>query len=346
METKKKKISPFLLFFCILMGVTAVLCTTVAGLWLHGRSSLTQTDQAPALPVEDSSGSVLDENIIAYNGKRYRYNQDMCNILLLGIDSDETPDSAQGAHDQADVLVLAALDMAGSKMTLISVPRDILCDFEILDKNGNSSGVINSHLALAYAYGDGRHQSCRITADAVSNIFYGLPIHGYGAFYMLGIGPLNDAVGGVPVTVLDDIILNEVPGASRLVPGAEVVLNAREADVYLRIRLEYQADANQHRMQRQKQYMLSLINQAKERIKENPASLMTMYDAVDEYILTDLDIGQISYLATKAVSMDFTGDIRSLSGEFTLDEENRAVLELDQQALFDLMLDVFYTEIP
>lgn len=346
MENKKKKINPFLIFFCILMGVTVLLCAAVAGLWLHGRSALTQTEQVPSLPAENPTISSPAENVVVYNGKRYRYNEDMCNILLLGIDSDDTPDSADGNHDQADVLVLAALDLANNKMSLISVPRDILCDFETLDENGNSSGVLNAHLALAYAYGDGQHQSCQITANAVSNIFYGLPIHGYGAFYMKGIGPLNDAVGGVPVTILDDILMYEVPGASRLRPGAQITLNAREAEVYLRVRLEYQADANQHRTNRQKQYMLSLLTQAKKRVKENPASLMTMYNAVDEYILTNLDIGQISYLATEAISMDFTGDIRSLTGEFSLDDQNRAVLTLDQDALYELMLSVFYTELP
>ena len=345
MEKKTKKINPFLVFFCILMGVTVLLCVTVAGLWLHGRNTLTQTEQAPALPVEDPSISSPDENIIVYKGKRYQYNMDMCNILLLGIDSDETPDSAEGSHDQADVLVLAALDLAKNKMSLISVPRDILCDFEILDENGNSSGVLNAHLALAYAYGDGQHQSCQITANAVSNIFYGLPIHGYGAYYMKGIPTLNDAVGGVTVTILDDYRFYFLSGCKNMIAGHTVTLTGAQAEIYIRIRQESQANSNQLRMARQKQYMLALISQAKKSIKENPSSLMTLYDAVDEYVLTNLDIGQISYLATKAISMDFAEDIYTLTGEFSLDEQNRAVLTLDQDALYELMLSVFYTEL-
>ena len=133
MENKKKKINPFLIFFCILMGITVAMCATVAGLWLHGRNALTQTDQAPTIPV-DNPGVSSDQGVITYNGKRYRYNQDMCNILLLGIDAEETPDAAQDSHDQADVLVLAALDLGNDRMSLISVPRDILCDFEVLDE--------------------------------------------------------------------------------------------------------------------------------------------------------------------------------------------------------------------
>lgn len=346
MENKKKKISPFLIFFCILMTVTALLCAAVAGLWLHGRSALTRADQAPALPVEDVAVSSPESNVIAYNGKRYRYNENMCNILLIGVDSEEAPDSASGSRDQADVLILAALDLANNKMSLISVPRDILCDFEVLDANGNSTGVMNAHLALAYAYGDGQHQSCQITANAVSNIFYGLPIQGYGAYYLSGIRTLNDAVGGVTVKILDDYPFTQMVVCQNMHAGHEVTLTGEQAEAYIRCRLELQSDSNELRMRRQKQYMLALLLQAKQKIKENPASLMSMYNAVDEYILTDLDIGQISYLATEAISMDFTGDIRSLTGELSLDSQNRAVLTLDQNALYELMLDVFYTELP
>lgn len=344
---EKKKRNPFLIFFCILMGITLALCVTVVGLWLHGRNTLTTVVQVPTLPTEESGEFAgAEDNTIVYQGKRYQYNTDMCNILLIGVDSDDKPADAAGNHDQADVLILAALDLAGDKMTLISVPRDIVCNIEVRDEQGNTKGIMNSHLALAYAYGDGQHQSCQLTCSAVSNIFHGLPINGYGAFYMSGIAPLNDAVGGVPVTVLDDILMYEVPGGSRLRPGAELTLTGREAEIYIRTRLEYQADGNELRMVRQKQYMLSLLSTAMNKVRENPASLMAMYNAVDDYILTDLDIGQISYLATEAVSMDFTGDIRNLSGELSLDSLNRAVLTLDQDALFALMLDVFYTEVP
>ena len=39
-QQKKKRLSTPLLIFIILMAVTAVLCAIVAGIWLHGRSSL------------------------------------------------------------------------------------------------------------------------------------------------------------------------------------------------------------------------------------------------------------------------------------------------------------------
>lgn len=41
--------------------------------------------------------------------------------------------------------------------------------------------------------------------QAVSELFYGLPIHGYCALSMNSIASLNDTVGGVTVTVPEDL---------------------------------------------------------------------------------------------------------------------------------------------
>ena len=349
MENKKKKFPPFLIFFCILMGITVLLCGAVAAVWLQGRYALTHTEKLPSLPSlsTEETNITTDGNTIVYNGKRYQYNKDMCNILLLGIDSYSTAAEAAGNHDQADVLVLAALDLAGDTMSLISIPRDTICDMEILDETGASSGVMRTQLALAYAYGDGQHKSCQLTCDAVSNIFHGLPIHGYGAYYLGGIETLNDAVGGVTVTILDDFAFTEsTPERYRMIPGHTINLVGYEARAYIRARVPDLPNSNELRMRRQKQYMLALIDKVMDQVKENPACVLSLYDTVDDYLLTDLDISRISYLATEAVSMDFTGDIHSLTGEITLDRQNHVELTLDQTALYELMLDVFYTEVP
>ena len=71
---------------------------------------------------------------------------------------------------------------------------------------------------------------------------------------------------------------------------------------------------------------------------------MKLYDSVDDYILTDLGVGQISYLATKAAGMEFEGDLRGLSGEL-VEVDDVAELHVDQDNLYELMLEVFYTEV-
>ena len=230
-------------------------------------------------------------------------------------------------------------------MTLISLNRDTICDIQLVDSRGNPTALMNTHLALSYAYGDGSHQSCQLTRDAVSNIFFGLPIQGYGAYYLSGVAELNDAVGGVTVTILEDYPFTYMRGHKNMIAGNTVTLKGIQAKSYIQCRLETQMDANSLRMKRQKQYMLALISQTKGMLKKNPAAVLSLYFSVDDYVLTNLDIGEIGYLALKAAAMDFSGDIRSLPGELTADNEGHVEFHPDREALYDLMLDVFYKEV-
>ena len=347
---QKKKLHPLLIAVIMLLVLALGLIATVAGMWFYGKNAVKQTDTTPILPPQENEQEQPEQtaDVIEYNGKRYEYNTDMYNVLLLGIDSDDNPADAAGNYDQADVLVLAALNLRDNKMTLISLSRDIMCDIALTNSAGELTSTMNTQLALAYAYGDGQHRSCELTRDAVSNIFYGLPIQGYGAYYVNGIAELNDAVGGITVNLIYDYPFFVCTGAERLtaeLEGKDVTLTGLEAKAYIQMRPEEQADANELRMVRQKQYMLALISKAKSAIKENPASILKMYNAVDDYVLTNMNLSEITYLATQAATMDFTGDIRSVSGELTVNEESMAEVHVDREKLYNLMLDVFYSEL-
>ena len=218
-QGKKKRLSTPLLIFIILMAVTAVLCAIVAGIWLHGRSSLRNGGSAPT--VTPGGTEQLDSYTVLHDGKYYRYKEHMVNLLLIGVDSDNKPAAPlpYGSDNQADVILVAALDTDANKMTLISVSRDTMCDIGVPDDTGEISGVAHTQLALSFSNGDGLYESCRLCREAVSQLFYGLQFDGCAAFYMGGIGRLNDAVGGVTVNVLDDYPFTNVPGAGICTPG-------------------------------------------------------------------------------------------------------------------------------
>ena len=259
-QGKKKRLSTPLLIFIILMAVTAVLCTIVAGIWLHGRSSLRNGGSAPT--VTPGGTEQLDSYTVLHDGKYYRYKEHMVNLLLIGVDSDNKPAAPlpYGSDNQADVILVAALDTDANKMTLISVSRDTMCDIGVPDDTGEISGVAHTQLALSFSNGDGLYESCRLCREAVSQLFYGLQFDGCAAFYMGGIGRLNDAVGGVTVNVLDDYPFTNVPGGWNMYPGQNVTLTGQQARLYIQCR-RGDATGNEDRMQRQKQYMLALIGQ-------------------------------------------------------------------------------------
>lgn len=345
LEQKKKRLSTPLLIFIILMAVTLTLCAVVAGIWLHGRSSLRNQGAAPTDTPDDTQQ--LDSYTVLHDGKYYRYKDHMVNLLLIGVDSDNKPAAPlpYGSDNQADVILVAALDTDANRMTLISVSRDTMCDIAVLDQNGQVSGAAHTQLALSYSNGDGLYESCRLCQEAVSQLFYGLQFDGCAAFYMGGIGRLNDAVGGVTVNVLDDYPFTDVPNGWNMYPGQDVTLTGRQARLYIQAR-RGDATGNEDRMKRQKQYMLALISQAKDRVAASPASVVPLYNAVSDYVLTDLDLGKLSYLATQAAGMSFSGDMLRVTGDAVLGQGNRVELTVDQQALYDLILDVFYEEIP
>ena len=344
-QGKKKRLSTPLLIFIILMAVTAVLCAIVAGIWLHGRSSLRNGGSAPT--VTPGGTEQLDSYTVLHDGKYYRYKDHMVNLLLIGVDSDDKPAAPlpYGSDNQADVILVAALDTDANRMTLISVSRDTMCDIAVLDQNGQVSGAAHTQLALSFSNGDGLYESCRLCREAVSQLFYGLQFDGCAAFYMGGIGRLNDAVGGVTVNVLDDHPFTNVPGGWNMYPGQNVTLTGQQARLYIQCR-RGDATGNEDRMQRQKQYMLALIGQAKARVASSPASVLPLYNAVSDYVLTDLDLGKLTYLATQAAGMSFSGDMLRVTGQAALGDGNRVELTVDQEALYDLILDVFYDEIP
>ena len=323
-QGKKKRLSTPLLIFIILMAVTLTLCAVVAGIWLHGRSSLRNQGAAPTDTPDDTQQ--LDSYTVLHDGKYYRYKDHMVNLLLIGVDSDNKPAAPlpYGSDNQADVILVAALDTDANRMTLISVSRDTMCDIAVLDQNGQVSGAAHTQL---------------------SQLFYGLQFDGCAAFYMGGIGRLNDAVGGVTVSVLDDYPFTDVPNGWNMYPGQDVTLTGRQARLYIQAR-RGDATGNEDRMKRQKQYMLALISQAKDRVAASPASVVPLYNAVSDYVLTDLDLGKLSYLATQAAGMSFSGDMLRVTGDAVLGQGNRVELTVDQQALYDLILDVFYEEIP
>ena len=116
---------------------------------------------------------------------------------------------------------------------MININRDSMTDIELYDTDGGYAGTETKQLALQYAYGDGRVGSCELMEKTVSKLFYGIPIHGYVALDMESIPTINDSVGGVEVTVLEDMTKykpNWTEGIRIKLTGADALLYIRERE--------------------------------------------------------------------------------------------------------------------
>ena len=62
-----------------------------------------------------------------------------------------------------------------------------MTQIEVFDRDGQSLGLTEQHISLSYGYGDGSYGSLALAEQAVSNLFYGLPIQSSCAMSLDGI---------------------------------------------------------------------------------------------------------------------------------------------------------------
>ena len=297
-----------------------------------GRSKL--TDSGEGMTVIDDA-ELDNAGRVRYKGQLYEFKKDVTTILLMGVDSrsKEASEGEFGGSNQSDMNVLAVLDPETRQITLINISRDSMVEMEVLDAQGNSSGTAKAQLALAYSYGDGGDVSCRLTRDAVSGLFYDLPIHAYASIYLNGIADLVGAIGGVTVNALDTF------GEFR--QGVDAQLTSYNTESYIRYR-DHTVDGNNQRMERQKQVLMAMAKTMLSRVREKPISALTIYNAVQRNVTTDLNTGSILYLARTAAGMHMNESVLKVQGESVLGEGSHAEYNVDETALYEMILSVFY----
>ena len=288
----------------------------------------------------------LQEGQIRYNGKTYQYKENLMNILCLGIDSRDgiAKEKTPGKAGQADCVILAVLDDEAKTIQLINISRDSMVPVHVYATDGSFVEDRTEQLALQYAYGNGRDWSCQLMEQAVSELFYGLPIHGYCALSMNSIADLNDAVGGVTVTVPEELAVMQ---PKLFTAGETVTLKGELAYHFVHDRAYKSADAasNNKRIARQKAYAVAFVNQLKQGMKEDMTLPVKLYQTAEKQMVTSISLDQAVYLCTEYMNCSFdTENIYTIDGEVTMGEKY-AEFNVDDDALYQLILDVFYEEV-
>ena len=178
-DTKKtsKGKKTALITVAVIVGLLLLLVAAFFILRAIGKSSMTSDGSSVDFSGVDSA-ELTDEGYVRYNGKLYKYNDEISCILLMGVDDYEKGDGTE--PHQTDVNVLAVLDPVNEKISLIAISRDAMCNMEIYDiDTGEFEGMAKAQLALAYSYGGGGEKSCELTVNAVSDLFFGIEIPAY-----------------------------------------------------------------------------------------------------------------------------------------------------------------------
>lgn len=289
------------------------------------------------------SGTYKESNrddTIQYNGKNYRYNDHLSNYLFLGIDTRDKVDNYQNMNDagNADSIFLISYDRAEETIHGILIPRDTMTQIEAFNPAGESLGMTEDHINIQYSMGDGKDKSCQLMKQAVSQLLYGVPIQGYCSLNMDGIPMLTDIIGGVPLTVPDDSLVDMNP---EFQPGAQVTITGENAEQFVRHRDTDKSQSAIVRMNRQKVFLQAYAQKAQEVSQKDGSLIGRIYDGVQDYLVTNISNDIFAKLLAAFSGETTTATIpgEGIHGEI-YDE-----FHVDEDQLYELILQIFYKEV-
>ena len=286
---------------------------------------------------EGTSSSGKD---IVWNGQTYTYNEHLSNYLFLGIDNREIKDTQTGQTDagQSDSLYLISWERVENTLTRVNIPRDIMTEIEVFSMNGNSMGLSEDHISLAYGFGDGKHESCKLSKEAVSRLFYDIPIQGYCSISMDALPVLTETVGEFTVTVPNDSLETANPDYKK---GTTITLTKDNTEQFVRYRDVETSQSALSRMERQEVFLDAFGKKVKERFSQNPQVVTELYENLQPYMVTNISNDQFVKLMESAdtgTNEQWTIPGKGVEGDY-YDEYH-----VDDDAFKEKVIETFYVE--
>jgi len=278
------------------------------------------------------------ETFLEYDGKKYNLNKDLETVLFIGRDKFESNvnNSAYNNDQQADFLMLLVIDNESSSYVGIHINRDTMASINVLGVAGEKIDTVVKQIALSHTYGNGEQVSCRNTSDAVSALLGNIKIDHYVSLTMDAVPIVNDSVGGVEVTVLDDFSGID----PTLVKDETVTLKGDQSLTYVRSRQGMDDATNQNRMRRQRQYLNELYKKCVEYASADENYIVDLSLKLSDHIISDCSVNKLQKLFTKITDYELE-NILNIEGEIAKGKEFVEFYP-DEDALQKLIVDTFY----
>lgn len=280
------------------------------------------------------------QNTIVYDGKTYVYNDHLTNYLLIGVDTDGSiqEERKHGSAGQSDWIMLVSYDRAEETSVALGIPRETITQIELFTPDGDSLGMTQDFLTLQYAYGDGRRESCDLTADAVSRLFNRIPIDAYAAINTSSIPKITDLVGGVEVVVPDDSLEEKDPAFKK---GSTVLLDASNTETFIRSRDTDKILTTEVRRNRQKTFVNAFATKLAAEQKRDASTVTRLYETMKPEMVTTMATDDFARLAVS----ERLGGVQTIPGTES-HEGYYDVFRADESELYRLIVQLFYKEVP
>ena len=231
MADKPKKKSNVFYLVCIAVMIISIAYVIWYFAGHSKRISAEENNSETLQYAAENSGTYQN---VTYNGKSYTYNRNLKTMLFMGIDQHDEAGSYsyKGTGGRSDCMILFIMNEADGTAKMLEISRDTMTKIAVYDTKGEYALDSTMQLTMQYSFGDGANKSCRLTKEAISNLLHNIPIDEYFSMNIDGIKVLNDAIGGVTLTVPQDY--TEIDPEFK--EGETITLDGEQAEKYVRKR--------------------------------------------------------------------------------------------------------------
>ena len=231
---------------------------------------------------------------IKLHKKTWKFAHPVQTYLFIGTDKSGNED-AEGEEyhgSMADALMLVVVDEEEKAYGILQLNRDTITEVPMLLQDGSANASAQMQLCTAHWYGKDKAASCDNTVETVSKMLGGLPIDGYYALKMDAMPLLNHEVGGVTVTLEDDMTKLD-PAMKK---GTTLTLTDRQAELLMQSRYTMEDDRNTQRMRRQQIFLKAFMKKIKKQNAGNVNATVKLYDRLRPYATTDIKMNDLTAL--------------------------------------------------
>ena len=329
----------------ILSCILAVLVVGAGGVFFAAYQRLKNISPEILLGNQNTEPGVeKPKTYVMYKGERYYYNDNLVTLMLIGIDQSEA-ESRENLGARSDTMVVCAIDIKENTLKMIVCPRDTKALVRHIDLEGNVYKEDYNKLNSSFPFGGGNRDRNKGAENVIFNVKrvlscdgkYDIPLEKYGGINMDGVTPLNNAVGGVTVTLKE-----AVTGVGE--KGETVKLNGDQAFTFcIQRKIKGMDGTDISRGQRQMQFLMGLAKAVK---SMEVTKIPSIYSSMTKYAFTNLTTDEMVAYAKilKNINLD-TMKQTQLAGK-SGKVGNGSGWILDEQALEQTVIDTFYIKDP
>lgn len=328
----------------ILSCVLAVLIVGAGGVFFAAYQRLKNINPDILLDNDGELGSNKPKTYITYKGERYYYNDNLTTLMLIGIDQSEA-EGRENLGARSDTMVVCAIDVVENTIKMIICPRDTGALIRHIDTDGNVYKEDINKLNSSFPYGGGNQDRNKGAENVVYNVQrllscdgkYNIPLEKYGGINMDGVSPLNNAVGGVTVTLKES-----VTGVGK--EGQTIKLSGDQAFTFcIQRKIAGMDGSDISRGQRQMQFLMGLAKSVKDlQVTQIPS----IYSSLTKYVFTNLSTDEMVAYAKilKNINLDTMQQTQLAGKPGAVGGGSGWVL--DEDALEQTIIDTFYIKDP